>query len=65
MSVSYSLVKYVPKFGKNAGKGKFYARAQVNEKTSLKKFSKMIAMQTTVTNLYVLAGWGDIKDTGK
>ena len=43
MSVSYSLVKYVPKFGKNAGKGKFYARAQVNEKTSLKKFSKMIA----------------------
>lgn len=27
MSVSYSLVKYVPKFGKNAGKGKFYARA--------------------------------------
>ena len=36
MSVSYSLVKYVPKFGKNAGKGKFYARAQVNEKTSLK-----------------------------
>lgn len=42
MAVSYSLVKYVPKFGKNAGKGKFYARAQVNEKTSLKKFSKMM-----------------------
>lgn len=55
MSVSYSLVKYVPKFGKNAGKGKFYARAQVNEKTSLKKFSKMIAMQTTVTYADVTA----------
>ena len=55
MAVSYSLVKYVPKFGKNAGKGKFYARAQVNEKTSLKKFSKMIAMQTTVTYADVTA----------
>lgn len=55
MSVSYSLVKYVPKFGKNAGKGKFYARAQVNEKTSLKKFSKLIAMQTTVTYADVTA----------
>lgn len=55
MSVSYSLVKYVSKFGKNAGKGKFYARAQVNEKTSLKKFSKMIAMQTTVTYADVTA----------
>ena len=55
MSVSYSLVKYVPKFGRNAGKGKFYARAQVNEKTSLKKFSKMIAMQTTVTYADVTA----------
>ena len=55
MSVSYSLVKYVPKFGKNAGKGKFYARAQVKEKTSLKKFSKLIAMQTTVTYADVTA----------
>ena len=55
MAVNYSLVKYVPKFGKNAGKGKFYARAQVNEKTSLKKFSKMIAMQTTVTYADVTA----------
>ena len=55
MSVSYSLVKYVSKFGKDAGKGKFYARAQVNEKTSLKKFSKMIAMQTTVTYADVTA----------
>ena len=33
MAVNYSLVRYVSKFGKNAGKGKFYARAQVNEKT--------------------------------
>ena len=55
MAVNYSLVKYVPKFGKNAGKGKFYARAQVNEKTSLKKFSKLIAMQTTVTYADVTA----------
>ena len=55
MAVNYSLVKYVSKFGKNAGKGKFYARAQVNEKTSLKKFSKMIAMQTTVTYADVTA----------
>lgn len=55
MAVNYSLVKYVSKFGKNAGKAKFYARAQVNEKTSLKKFSKMIAMQTTVTYADVTA----------
>ena len=55
MAVNYSLVKYVSKFGKDAGKGKFYARAQVNEKTSLKKFSKMIAMQTTVTYADVTA----------
>ena len=55
MAVNYSLVKYVFKFGKDAGKGKFYARAQVNEKTSLKKFSKMIAMQTTVTYADVTA----------
>ena len=55
MAVNYSLVKYVPKFGKNAGKGKFYARAQVKEKTSLKKFSKLIAMQTTVSYADVTA----------
>ena len=55
MAVNYSLVKYASKFGKDAGKGKFYARAQVNEKTSLKKFSKMIAMQTTVTYADVTA----------
>ena len=55
MAVNYSLVKYVSKFGKNAGKGKFYARAQVNEKTSLKKFSKLIAMQTTVSYADVTA----------
>ena len=60
LSLKYTLrfvpsIKYVPKFGKNAGKGKFYARAQVNEKTSLKKFSKMIAMQTTVTYADVTA----------
>ena len=55
MAVNYSLVKYVSKFGKNAGQGKFYARAQVNEKTSLKKFSKLIAMQTTVSYADVTA----------
>lgn len=55
MAVNYSLVKYVSKFGKNAGKGKFYARAQVKEKTSLKKFSKLIAMQTTVSYADVTA----------
>ena len=55
MAVNYSLVKYVSKFGKDAGKGKFYARAQVNEKTSLKKFSKLIAMQTTVSYADVTA----------
>ena len=55
MAVNYSLVKYVSKFGKDAGKGKFYARAQVKEKTSLKKFSKLIAMQTTVTYADVTA----------
>ena len=55
MAVNYSLVKYVSKFGKDAGKGKFYARAQVKEKTSLKKFSKLIAMQTTVSYADVTA----------
>ena len=40
MSVSYSLVKYVPKFGKNAGKGKFYARAQVKEALPLPKIEQ-------------------------
>ena len=55
MAVSFSLVKYENKMGKNAGESKFYARAQVNDSISLKKFSKLISMQTTVSRADVTA----------
>ena len=55
MSVNYSLVKYENKMGKNAGESKFYARAQVHESITLKMFSKLISMQTTVSRADVSA----------
>lgn len=55
MSVNYSLVKYENKMGKNAGESKFYARAQVYESITLKMFSKLISMQTTVSRADVSA----------
>lgn len=54
MAVSYSLAKLNAKFGGHAD-GKFYARAQVNETTSLKKFSQLISSQTTVSRADVSA----------
>ena len=48
MAINYSLVKLASKFGDKAGVPKFYARAQMNESISLKKFAKLISMQTTV-----------------
>mgnify|MGYP006960559014 CR=1 FL=1 len=55
MAINYSLVKLASKFGDKAGVPKFYARAQMNESISLKKFAKLIAMQTTVS--YADAGF--------
>lgn len=55
ISVNYSLVKYENKMGKNAGESKFYARAQVHESITLKMFSKLISMQTTVSRADVSA----------
>ena len=49
MAINYSLVKLASKFGDKAGVPKFYARAQMNESISLKKFAKLISMQTTVS----------------
>ena len=55
MAINYSLVKLASKFGDKAGVSKFYARAQMNESISLKKFAKLIAMQTTVSYADVTA----------
>lgn len=55
MAINYSLVKLASKFGDKAGVPKFYARAQMNESISLKKFAKLIAMQTTVSYADVTA----------
>lgn len=53
MAVSYSVSKMNSKFAE--GDGKFYAHAQINETTSLKKFSQLIALQTTVSRADVAA----------
>lgn len=53
MAVSYSVSKMNSKFAE--GDGKFYAHAQINETTSLKKFSQLIALQTTVSRADVSA----------
>lgn len=55
MAINYSLVKLASKFGDKAGVPKFYARAQMNESISLKKFAKLISMQTTVSYADVTA----------
>lgn len=55
MAVKYSLAKKSSKFGAKSADGKYYACAQINEKTSLKQFSKLIAMQTTVSRADVTA----------
>ena len=55
MAVKYSLAKKASKFGAKNADGKYYACAQINEKTSLKQFSKLIAMQTTVSRADVTA----------
>ena len=55
MAINYSLVKLASKFGDKVGVPKFYARAQMNESISLKKFAKLISMQTTVSYADVTA----------
>jgi len=55
MAVKYSLAKKASKFGAKNTDGKYYACSQINEKTSLKQFSKLIAMQTTVSRADVTA----------
>lgn len=55
MAVKYSLAKRTSKFDSKNPDGKYYACAQINEKTSLKQFSKLIAMQTTVSRADVTA----------
>ena len=57
MAINYSLVKLASKFGDKTGVPKFYARAQMNESISLKKFAKLISMQTTVFLAFV-PSWG-------
>lgn len=49
MAINYSLVKLASKFGDKAGVPLFYARAQMKDSISLKKFAKLISMQTTVS----------------
>ena len=55
MAINYSLVKLASKFGDKAGVPLFYARAQMKDSISLKKFAKLIAMQTTVSYADVTA----------
>ena len=51
MAINYSLVKLASKFGDKAGVPKFYARAQMNESISLKKFAKLISMQLSLIHI--------------
>lgn len=55
MSLNYSLAKHLAKPGDKNSDSKYYACAQVNESVSLKKFSKLISMQTTVSRADVSA----------
>ena len=55
MAINYSLVKLASKFGDKAGVPLFYARAQMKDSISLKKFAKLISMQTTVSYADVTA----------
>lgn len=55
MAINYSLVKLSSKFGDKAGVPLFYARAQMKDSISLKKFAKLISMQTTVSYADVTA----------
>ena len=54
MAVKYSLAKMNTKLNGKSYE-KVYAYAQVNETTSLKKFSQLIASQTTVSRADVSA----------
>ena len=55
MAINYSLAKLASKFGDKAGVPLFYARAQMKDSISLKKFAKLISMQTTVSYADVTA----------
>ena len=55
MAVNYSLAKHLAKPGVKNSDTKYYACAQMNESISLKKFSKLISMQTTVSRADVSA----------
>ena len=55
MAVNYSLAKHLAKPGVKNSDTKYYACAQVNDTITLKKFSKLISMQTTVSRADVTA----------
>lgn len=55
MAVNYSLAKHLAKPGDKNSDTKYYACAQMNESITLKMFSKLISMQTTVSRADVSA----------